>query len=180
MGFAYQKTTTSPFGSGGASDRGDCEVKWYGGTNAAMATVYYDYIRLYDNGQSPTIDDTWAWDLRYDHTINGSSTNGTVNGYGASNGSYTPNQSGGGNFTNGTWYALYTGSSSAGSYNGTVTQRHTQWLAQTASSGDGYAQVQSLGSNSYDVRITKSGETTIYTNYTHGMVRCSAQRGAPL
>ena len=90
---------------------------------------------------------------------------------------HTPNQTGGGNFTNGTWYALYTGSSSAGSYNGTVTQKHTQWLASTNTSGTGNSLARSLGSNSYDVRITKSGETTIYTNYTHGGVNCTANRG---
>ena len=179
MGFKYQTSaTTAPLsGTSSSGTRGDVEVKWYAGTNGGFATVYYDFIQLYDNGQNPTIDDTWAWDLKYDHTISGSSSTGLVNSYGATNGSYTPNQSGGGNFTNGAWVSLYTGSSSAGSYNGTVTQKHTQWLAQTASSGSGSAFSRSLGTNSYDIRITKSGETTIYTNYTHGAVNCTANRG---
>ena len=178
MQFKYQTSaTTAPLsGTSSSGTRGDVEVKWYGGTNAAQASVWYDFIQLYDNGQSPTIDDTWAWDIRYDHTINGSSTNGTVNSYGSNNGSYTPNQSGG-SWTNGTWYALYSGSSGSGQYDGTVTFRGTSWLAQTASSGSGTALAKSLGSNSYDVRITKSGQTTIYTNYTHGGVSCTATRG---
>jgi len=179
MGFKYQtSSTTAPIsGSTVNQDQGGVEVSWYGGTNGGWATVYYDFISLYDNGQNPTIDDTWAWDLKYDHTISGSSSTGLVNSYGSNNGSYTPNQSGGGNWTNGAWVALYSGSSSAGSYNGTVTQRYTQWLAQTASSGTGTATARSLGNNSYDVRITKSGQTTIYTNYTHGSVSCSATTG---
>ena len=178
MGFAYQTSaTTAPLsGTSSASTRGDVEVKWYGGTNAAFATVYYDFIQLYDNGQNPTIDDTWAWDFKYDHQVSGSSTNSVVGGSNNS-GSYGANQANGGNHTNGAWVSLYTGSSSAGSYNGTVTQKHTQWLAQTASSGSGSAFSRSLGTNSYDIRITKSGETTIYTNYTHGAVNCTANRG---
>ena len=179
MGFKYQtSSTTAPIsGSTANQDQGGVEVAWYAGTNGAWATTYYDFISLYDNGQSPTIDDTWAWDIKYTHAINGTNSTGLVNGYGSNNGSYTPNQSGGGNWTNGAWVALYSGSSSSGSYNGTVSTRYTQWLAQTANSGTGTATARSLGNNSYDVRITKSGQTTIYTNYTHGAVSCTATIG---
>tara|TARA_B100001996_G_scaffold274782_1_gene215514 strand:- start:304 stop:1626 length:1323 start_codon:yes stop_codon:yes gene_type:complete len=178
MGFKYQTSaTTAPLsGTSSSGTRGDVEVKWYGGTNAAFATVYYDFIQLYDNGQNPTIDDTWAWDIKYDHQISGSSSNSQTGGSNNS-GSYGPNQANGGNWTNGAWVSLYTGSSSAGSYNGTVTGKYTSWLAQTATSGTGNAHARSLGSNTYDIRITKSGQTTIYTNYTHGSVSCTANRG---
>ena len=145
-----------------------------------MATKYYDIINLHDVGATPTIDDTWAWDIKYTHQISGSNTDGFVSQAPGSSASYTPNQSGGGNWTNGTWYALYAGSSSAGSFNGTVTQRYTQWLAETSSSTDGTARARSMGTNSYDIRITKSGQTTIYTNYTHGAVSCTATRGDEL
>ena len=179
MGFKYQTSaTTAPLSSSTTNQsRGDVELEWYQGTNAAMATKYYDIINLHDVGATPTIDDTWAWDIKYTHQISGSNTDGFVSQAPGSSASYTPNQSGGGNWTNGTWYALYAGSSSAGSFNGTVTQRYTQWLAETSSGTDGTARARSMGTNSYDIRITKSGQTTIYTNYTHGAVSCTATRG---
>ena len=179
MGFKYQTSaTTAPLSSSTTNQsRGDVELEWYQGTNAAMATKYYDIINLHDVGATPTIDDTWAWDIKYTHQISGSNTDGFVSQAPGSSASYTPNQSGGGNWTNGTWYALYAGSSSAGSFNGTVTQRYTQWLAETSAGTDGTARARSMGTNSYDIRITKSGQTTIYTNYTHGAVSCTATRG---
>ena len=179
MEFAYQNTTTTPLSnvSGSSGTQGDVEVKWYAGDNSTTATSYYDFIQLYDNGQTPTIDDTWAWDLQYTHTISGSATNGVVNSYGSSNGSYTPNQSTGGNWTNVEWKAIYAGSSSAGSFNGARNTRFTQWLANTSTNTNGTATAKSLGDQEYVVRITKSGQTTIYTEYTHGTVSCTATRG---
>jgi hypothetical protein len=180
IGFAYQPSTTTPMsGVTNAGTQGDVEVSWYAGTNAQQATEYYDFIQLYDNGQTPTIDDTWAWDIKYTHSISGTPTNGVVNNYGATYGSHTPNQSGGGNYTNGNWYAIYAGSSSAGSYNGTRNSRYFDWKAETDGYGgnDGTATAKSVGDNVWDVRITKSGQTTIYTQYAHTGVWCEATKG---
>jgi hypothetical protein len=179
MEFAYQNSAdTAPLsGSTTNQSQGDVEVKWYAGTNAVTATNYYDIIRLYDNGQTPTIDDTWAWDLKYTHSVSGTLVGGSVNGYGNSNGSYTPiHASLGGAWTNGTWKAIYAGSSSAGQFDGARNTRFTQWLANTSTSSDGVATAKTMGNNDYVVRITKSGQTTIYTEYNHGGVGCTARR----
>ncbi|SVC46284.1 uncharacterized protein METZ01_LOCUS299138, partial [marine metagenome] len=180
MEFAYQHTTTTPLSeNSSAGTQGDVEVRWYAGTNAEVADHYYDIIQLYDNGQTPTIDDTWAWDLKYTHSISGTPTNGVVNSYGNSNGSYTPNHASlGGAWTNGTWKSIYAGSSSAGQFDGARSTRFTQWAAKTSTNTDGTATAKSMGNNDYVVRLTKSGQTTIYTEYSHGAVGCTATRSS--
>ena len=37
---------------------------------------------------------------------------------------------------------------------------------------------KSMGNNDYVVRLTKSGQTTIYTEYSHGAVGCTATRSS--
>ena len=76
-------------------------------------------------------------------------------------------QSQGGGFTSGTYYSVYTGSSSAGSYNGTNTNRGFGWMADTGSPQATTTELQvALVGLEFTLRLSKSGQTSIFTTYS--------------
>ena len=165
MAFAYQKNSgNSPWAgsvSGKTGERGSVHLFYYGGTNSAMATLYSSIVSIgsnisgYPTGVSPGVDDTWAVDVKYEVTSQGNSGNGATF---ADNGK-----------TTGTYYSVYTGSSSAGSYDGTTTSRYFQARACAPGAGGGSGGNQD-GTNVsglvFTIRLSKSGQTSIFTTHT--------------
>ena len=163
--FAYQKNSgNSPWAgsvSGTTGERGSVHLFYYGGTNSAMATLYSSIVSIgsnisgYPTGVSPGVDDTWAVDVKYEVTSQGNSGNGATF---ADNGK-----------TPGTYYSVYTGSSSAGSYDGTTTSRYFQARACAPGAGGGSGGNQD-GTNVsglvFTIRLSKSGQTSIFTTHT--------------
>ena len=106
---------------------------------------------------TPGVDDTWAVDVKY-----------SVSAQGANYSGFTAAQSQGGGFTSGTYYRDYPGSSSAGSYNGTNTNRAFGWRADTGSPqlGQPRTAVATAMGLEFTLRLSKSGQTSIFTTYS--------------
>ena len=87
---------------------------------------------------------------------------------GANYDGFTAADSQGGGFTSGTYYSVYTGSSSAGSYNGTNTNRAFTWQADTGSPQLGQPRTATCSAQGleFTLRLSKSGQTSIFTTYT--------------
>ena len=87
---------------------------------------------------------------------------------GANYSGFTAAQSQGGGFTSGTYYSVYTGSSSAGSYNGTNTNRAFGWRADTGTPQQGQPRTANCTATGleFTIRLSKSGQTSIFTTYT--------------
>ena len=114
MSFDYQKSSSSiPYSTYGntTNEQGSVHMFYNGGGNNAYAVLYFNQVSIgsnisgYPSGVTPGVDDTWAVDVKY-----------SVSAQGANYSGFTAAQSQGGGFTSGTYYSVYTGSSSAGSY----------------------------------------------------------------
>ena len=71
--------------------------------------------------------------------------------------------------TAGTYYGIYTGSSSAGSYDGTTTTRYFQAKASAAGAGGGSggnSDTTNVSGLVFTIRLSKSGQTSIFTTHT--------------
>ena len=166
MSFDYQKSSsTIPYSTYGnsTSEQGSVHMFYNGGGNNAYATLYFNQVSIgsnisgYPTGVTPGVDDTWAVDVKY-----------SVSSQGANYDGFTAAQSQGGGFTSGTYYSVYTGSSSAGSYNGTNTNRAFGWRADTGTpqmQQPRTASCTALGLE-FTLRLSKSGQTSIFTTYS--------------
>ena len=179
MAFAYQKNSgNSPWislVSGATGERGSVHLYYYGGTNNAMATAYSSIVSIgsnisgYPTGISPGVDDTWAVDVKYEVTAQGATSRGADF---ADNGKVS-----------GTYYNVYTGSSSAGAYDGTTTSRYFQAKASAAPGTDDTTYASNLV---FTIRLSKSGQTSIFTTHTVPQVgagltvRLSARSGVSM
>ena len=167
MSFDYQKSSsTIPYSTHGntTSEQGSVHMFYNGGDNNSYTTLYFSQVSIgsnisgYPSNVTPAIDDTWAVDVKY----------AVTGAHGANFDGFTAAQSQGGGFTAGTYYSVYTGSSSAGSYNGTNTNRAFMWQADTGSIQG--QQPRNAMCNAYGLsftlRLSKSGQTSIFTTYT--------------
>ena len=166
MSFDYQKSSsTIPYSTYGnnTSEQGSVHMFYNGGGNNAYATLYFNQVSIgsnisgYPTGVTPGVDDTWAVDVKY-----------SVSAQGANYDGFTAADSQGGGFTSGTYYSVYTGSSSAGSYNGTNTNRAFGWRADTGTpqmQQPRTAQCTAYGLE-FTLRLSKSGQTSIFTTYS--------------
>ena len=166
MSFDYQKSSsTIPYSTYGntTNEQGSVHMFYNGGGNNAYAILYFNQVSIgsnisgYPSGVTPGVDDTWAVDVKY-----------SVSAQGANYSGFTAAQSQGGGFTSGTYYSVYTGSSSAGSYNGTNTNRAFGWMADTGSPQQQQPRTASctaLGLE-FTLRLSKSGQTSIFTTYS--------------
>ena len=166
MSFDYQKSSSSiPYSTYGnnTSEQGSVHMFYNGGGNNAYATLYFNQVSIgsnisgYPTGVTPGVDDTWAVDVKY-----------SVSSQGANYDGFTAADSQGGGFTSGTYYSVYTGSSSAGSYNGTNTNRAFGWRADTGSPqlGQPRTAVATAMGLEFTLRLSKSGQTSIFTTYS--------------
>ena len=166
MSFDYQKSSSSiPYSTYGnnTSEQGSVHMFYNGGGNNSYATLYFNQVSIgsnisgYPTGVTPGVDDTWAVDVKY-----------SVSAQGANYDGFTAADSQGGGFTSGTYYSVYTGSSSAGSYNGTNTNRAFTWQADTGSPQLGQPRTATCSAQGleFTLRLSKSGQTSIFTTYT--------------
>jgi hypothetical protein len=166
MSFDYQKSSsTIPYSTYGnsTSEQGSVHMFYNGGGNNAYATLYFNQVSIgsnisgYPTGVVPGVDDTWAVDVKY-----------SVSSQGANYDGFTAADSQGGGFTNNTYYSVYTGSSSAGSYNGTNTNRAFGWRADTGTPQLGQPRTSTCNAFGleFTLRLSKSGQTSIFTTYT--------------
>ena len=166
MSFDYQKSSsTIPYSTYGnsTSEQGSVHMFYNGGGNNSYATLYFNQVSIgsnisgYPTGVTPGVDDTWAVDVKY-----------SVSSQGANYDGFTAADSQGGGFTNNTYYSVYTGSSSAGSYNGTNTNRAFGWRADTGSPQLQQPRTASCTAQGleFTLRLSKSGQTSIFTTYT--------------
>ena len=166
MSFDYQKSSsTIPYSTYGntTNEQGSVHMFYNGGGNNAYAVLYFNQVSIgsnisgYPSGVTPGVDDTWAVDVKY-----------SVSAQGANYSGFTAAQSQGGGFTSGTYYSVYTGSSSAGSYNGTNTNRAFGWRADTGNPQQGQPRTASCTATGleFTIRLSKSGQTSIFTTYT--------------
>ena len=166
MAFAYQKNSgNSPWAStvsGTTGERGSVHLYYYGGTNEAYANLYSSIVSIgsnisgYPTGVSPGVDDTWAVDVKYEVTSQGNTGDGHTFATGSTG------------KTAGTYYSVYTGSTSAGSYNGTTTTRYFQAKACAPAPGGtgGNVDTTNVSGLVFTLRLSKSGQTSIFTSHT--------------
>jgi len=164
ISFAYQThATTVPWSTYGNSssnsEQGSVHLYYNGGGSYSYATPYFDVVSI--NGSAtnvtPVVDDTYAVDVKY-----------TVSAQAANAQGYTTAQSGGGSKVSGTYYSLYTGSSSGGSYDGTSAGKVFAWKArfqpsqfgQGGQNGNSFSTANDL---EFTIRLSKSGQTSIFT-----------------
>ena len=187
LNFAYQKGTTSPYGTGTSGDssngeRGSVHMKYHTGGSNAYALIYYNVVSIgdeisgYPTGVTPDVNDTWAVHVKY-----------TASGQTANHSGYTYSQSpnnGGSGFTSGTYYALYTGSSSNNSFDGTTTNRSFFAKASTGSvqQYQPRSAMTSISGLSWTLRLSKSGQTSIFTTMSvSGFgINLTASSGVPI
>tara|TARA_B100001113_G_scaffold56267_1_gene41997 strand:+ start:1709 stop:2275 length:567 start_codon:yes stop_codon:yes gene_type:complete len=167
MSFDYQKSSsTIPYSTHGntTNEQGSVHMFYNGGDNQSYTTLYFSQVSIgsnisgYPSNVTPAIDDTWAVDVKY----------AVTGAHGANFDGFTAAQSQGGNKAAGTYYTVYSGSSSAGSYNGTNTNRAFMWQADTGSiqgQQPRNAMCNAVGL-SFTLRLSKSGQTSIFTTYT--------------
>ena len=161
ISFAYQThATTVPWSTYGNassnSEQGSVHLYYNGGGSYTYATPYFDVVSINGSGSgvTPVVDDTYAVDVKY--TV----TNQSANAEG-----YTTAQSGGGSKVSGTYYSLYTGSSSGGSYNGTAAGKVFSWksAAHPQSSYESRNSFCSANDLEFTIRLSKTGQTSIFT-----------------
>ena len=166
MSFDYQKSSSSiPYSTYGnsTSEQGSVHMFYNGGGNNAYAILYFNQVSIgsnisgYPSGVTPGVDDTWAVDVKY-----------SVSSQGANYDGFTAADSQGGSKTSGTYYTVYSGSSSAGSYNGTNTNRAFGWRADTGSPQLGQPRTATCSAFGleFTIRLSKSGQTSIFTTYS--------------
>ena len=181
IAFDYQtSSSSSPHSGSSNNEQGSVHVYYYGASNNCYATVYYSVISIGDNisgypsNVTPDIDDTWSVNIKYNVTTQSANHSG-----------YVPTATAGGNKAVNTYYAVYTGSSSSDSYDGTRTNQMFQWKADTGSMQQ-YASRTSICSAQnleFTIKLSKSGETDIFTTVDYsGMfgIDLRATSGTPV
>ena len=157
--FTYQKGTTQPWSSSGNpssnNEQGSVHLYYNGGGSNNYATLYFDVVSVNGSasGVTPVVDDTYAVDVKY-----------TVANQAANQQGYTTAASQGGSRVSGTYYNIYTGSSSSGGYNGTQTYKSFSWKsAAQPNQGQSRNSLCSANDLEFTVRLSKTGQTSIYT-----------------
>ena len=134
MDFTYQ--TSGP-------TSGSVQVEWFSVDSSAIGPVYRDYINVH----SP-IDSSWSIDVKWNSTGLFEETNG---------GGLVllPSDSAHGAHGKNAWHNVWDGSS--------ATNRYFRWNSDAPASNDGtLASFQQTGTT-IQVRLTKTGETTLYS-----------------
>ncbi len=157
-------------------------MKYYTGGSSAYALIYYNVVSIgdqisgYPTGVSPDVNDTWAVHVKY-----------TASGQQANQQGYTYSQSpnnGGSGYTSGTYYAVYSGSSSNNGFNGTTTTRSFYAKADTGSvqQYQPRSAMTTISGLSFTLRLSKSGETSIFTTMAvSGLgINLTASSGVPI
>ena len=182
IAFHYQThASSSPHYGSSLDEQGSVHVymstgNWNSGSTQLYSTVSIgDNISGYPSGLATEIDDTWAVSIKY-----------AVGTQSAMHGGHTPAQAAGGNHQLNTYYSIYSGSSSANSFNGTATNRIFQWKAENQHSGFQEYQSQTsttMASNlAFTIKLSKSGQTDILTVAQYGGfgVELRASSGTPV
>ena len=134
-----------------------------GGTSAAMSNTfgqnpYYIKIVPTEFGNNNVVDDTWTFSIKY--TVQSQSIfNGGTDSEHPANRQYSTN------YTAGTFYNLYSGSSSAGNMSGTANFRQFMWKAVSSSNPGNSTAIVSASGLIFTIRASKSGQTTYYTHF---------------
>ena len=174
--FSYQTAATGtngqPFYNYGnsADERGSVHLFYNGGGSNAYAILYFNVVSIDGSpaNTTPTVDDTYAVHVKYDVSSQAANQQGHV-----------PTATNGGSKQTNTYYQIYSGSSSSGSYNGTVTQRYFQWKARSQPQNN-YQNRNSM-CQAYDLeftlRLSKSGQTSIYSIYDANRIWLVANSG---
>lgn len=134
------------------------------GTSAAMSTTYgiSPYrIKLIPTefGNNNVVDDTWTFSVKYTVQSQSIFNGGTGSEHPANNSSYSAT------YTAGTFYNLYSGSSSAGNMNGTSNFRQYMWKAVSSSNPNNGTAIVSASGVIFTIRASKTGQTTYYTHF---------------
>ena len=180
IAFDYQtSSSSSPHSGSSNNEQGSVHLYFYGATNNSYATVYYSVVSIGDNisgyptNVTPGVDDTWSVSIKYN-----------VNAQSANHSGHTPVQTAGGGKALNTYYTIYSGSSSAGSYNGTRTNQMFQWKADTGSVQQYQPRTSTCMASQlvFTIKLSKSGQTDIFTTYaTGGMgIELRASSGMPI
>tara|TARA_Y100000004_G_scaffold63672_1_gene71452 strand:+ start:1627 stop:2376 length:750 start_codon:yes stop_codon:yes gene_type:complete len=185
MIFGYQKGTSAIY-SGGTppNERGAVHLKYYTGGSNLWATIYYNTVSIgdeisgYPTGVTPDVNDTWAVHVKYTASNQGANRSGYVY-----NSNPSPNNGGSG-YTSGTYYQVYSGSSSNNAFDGTATNRGFYVMADTGSVQQ-YQPVSAMSTVtglSFTLRLSKSGETSLYTTMAAGFagISMTASSGVPI
>ena len=133
------------------------------GNSTAMSNTYglnpY-YIKLVPTefGNNNVVDDTWTFSVKY--TVQSQSIfNGGTDSEHPGNRQYSTN------YTAGTYYNLYSGSSSAGNMSGTSNFRQYMWKAVSSSNQGNSTAIVSASGVIFTIRASKTGQTTYYTHF---------------
>ena len=134
------------------------------GNSSAMSTTYgmNPYrIKLIPTefGNNNVVDDTWTFSVKYTVQSQSIFNGGTGSEHPANNSSYSAT------YTAGTYYNLYTGSSSAGNMNGTSNFRQYMWKAVSSSNPNNGTAIVSASGVIFTIRASKTGQTTYYTHF---------------
>ena len=144
----------------GGTTSADVDVEWAGTFQPATKffPVYEDTI----NHHSPSgIDSTWSWEAKWNSTgdsnLNELGISFAPHQWSTSTGSYKAKD---------TYYNIWNGSS-------TSNLVEFKWRASVGNQGESEASVQSTGVV-FTVKVSKTGQTSLYTSYSAGTVRPSA------
>jgi hypothetical protein len=135
MDFRYQTS---------GSNANKVKVGWFSVDSSAIGPVYEDYIDVY----SP-IDSSWSIDVKWNSTaiFEEATGGGAV---------FIPSDSAMGNHAKNTWHNVWDGSSE--------TTQYFRWNSNAPADDDGsFASFVQTGTT-IQVRLTKTGETTLYSN----------------
>ena len=157
IGFRTDETATHP--------NGHIRYTYAGGNSTAMADVYglnngKIILPLTQFNSNGIVDDTWSIDIKY--TVQSQvETGGTSeNRHPGSSYAYTTT------YTAGTYYNIYSGSTSAGALNGTKhSGRQFMWMAVSSANNHEQQGVVAASGLVFTIRASKSGQTTYYTHF---------------
>ena len=157
LGFSTSDSATHP--------NGHILMSYAGGNSTAMATVYglsngRIALPLTQFNSNGIVDDTWSIDVKY--TVQNQSANGGTNE------TRTPTTTSYGTalYAAGTYYNIYSGSTSAGALNGTAhSGRQFMWMATSSSNYNQQTATTAASGLIFTLRASKSGQTTYYTHF---------------
>jgi len=170
IAFHYQtSSTTGPHMGSGQNEQGSVHVYMSSGNSNSGSSQLYSIVSIGDNisgypsNLAVDIDDTWSVQVKYN-----------VSAQAAQHGGHTPADTSGGNKALNTYYTVYSGSSSANSFNGTATNRIFQWKAQNQlgggfGGGEYSPQTSSTSAQNlvFTIKLSKSGQTDILTTASY-------------
>jgi hypothetical protein len=157
LGFYTSDSATHP--------NGHIRMSYAGGNSTAMATVYglsngRIALPLTQFNSNGIVDDTWSIDVKY--TVQSQSASGGTSETRHPGTSYLYSTT----YTAGTYYNIYSGSTSAGALNGTAhSGRQFMWMATSASNIHQQSAVTAASGLIFTIRASKSGQTTYYTHF---------------